>query len=118
MSASLSFREHDKPIDYVIIDCPPSMSLLPINALIAANESIPVQTEYYVLEGLSQLLRTIDAAKSADNPRRTKLSPDDWAKEYELECGGGSERAGVLPRADPSDGDSEVCPIGRVSLIR
>lgn len=62
-------REHDKPIDYVIIDCPPSMSLLPINALIAANEVlIPVQTEYYALEGLSQLLRTIDAAKSADNP--------------------------------------------------
>ncbi|MGO3083861.1 ParA family protein [Ancrocorticia populi] len=62
-------HEHGNAIDYVIIDCPPSMSLLPINALVAANEVlIPVQTEYYALEGLSQLLRTIEAAKNSDNP--------------------------------------------------
>lgn len=64
-----TLRSHGKPMDYVIIDCPPSMSLLPINALVAANEVlIPVQTEYYALEGLSQLLSTIEAAKNADNP--------------------------------------------------
>lgn len=64
-----SFEAAGVTIDYVIIDCPPSMSLLPINALVAANEVlIPVQCEYYALEGLTQLLRTIDGAKSSANP--------------------------------------------------
>lgn len=53
-------EENGDRIDYVIIDCPPSMSMLPINALVAAREVlIPVQAEYYALEGLSQLLQTI-----------------------------------------------------------
>lgn len=60
--------EQGERFDYVIIDCPPSMSLLPINALIAAHEVlIPVQTEYYALEGLTQLLRTIEGARDGWN---------------------------------------------------
>lgn len=56
-------------VDYVFIDCPPSMSLLPINALAAAEEVlIPVQCEYYALEGLSQLLRTINTVRDTMNP--------------------------------------------------
>ena len=56
-------------VDYVFIDCPPSMSLLPINALAGAEEVlIPVQCEYYALEGLSQLLRTIDSVHDTMNP--------------------------------------------------
>lgn len=55
--------------DYTIIDCPPSLSLLTINALTAANDIlIPVQAEYYALEGLSQLLEIIQLVKSGLNP--------------------------------------------------
>lgn len=55
--------------DYIIIDCPPSLGLLTINALTAANSVlIPVQAEYYALEGLSQLLSTIQAVKQSTNP--------------------------------------------------
>jgi chromosome partitioning protein len=55
--------------DYVIIDCPPSLGLLTINALTAAtNVLIPVQAEYYALEGLSQLLTTIQAVRQSTNP--------------------------------------------------
>jgi chromosome partitioning protein len=55
--------------EYIIIDCPPSLGLLTINALTAAQfVMIPVQAEYYALEGLSQLLNTIQAVKQATNP--------------------------------------------------
>ena len=55
--------------DYIIIDCPPSLSLLTVNALTAAdNVLIPVQSEYYALEGLSQLLEVIQLVKSGLNP--------------------------------------------------
>lgn len=55
--------------DYIIIDCPPSLGLLTINALTAASGVlVPVQAEYYALEGLSQLLNTIQAVKQSTNP--------------------------------------------------
>lgn len=56
--------------DFILIDCPPSLGLLTINALSAANTVIiPLQCEYFALEGLSQLLRTIRIIKSRINPR-------------------------------------------------
>ena len=56
--------------DYIIIDCPPSLSLLTINVLTSADSVlIPIQCEYYALEGLSQMLRTIDLIKQNLNPR-------------------------------------------------
>jgi chromosome partitioning protein len=55
--------------DYVIIDCPPSLGLLPINALAAANGVlIPIQCEYYALEGVSQLMNTVNLVKRSLNP--------------------------------------------------
>lgn len=55
--------------DYILIDCPPSLGLLTVNALTAATEVlIPVQAEYYALEGLSQLLSVIQQVKQALNP--------------------------------------------------
>ena len=50
--------------DYIIIDCPPSLSLLTINALTAADTVlVPIQCEYYALEGLSQILQTVELVK-------------------------------------------------------
>ena len=58
--------------DYIFIDCPPSLGLLTVNALVAAPEVlIPIQCEYYALEGLEQLLRTVDLVKSHLNPGLT-----------------------------------------------
>ena len=58
--------------DYIFIDCPPSLGLLTINALAAARELlIPIQTEYYALEGLSQLLETYKIVKQRLNPDLT-----------------------------------------------
>jgi chromosome partitioning protein len=55
--------------DYILVDCPPSLGLLTVNALTAANEVlIPVQSEYYALEGLSQLLSVISQVRQALNP--------------------------------------------------
>lgn len=61
-------QDHD--IDYVILDCPPSLGLLTINALVAADEVLlPIQCEYYALEGVTQLLQTVSAVKKSFNSK-------------------------------------------------
>lgn len=85
-----AIRELDDDFDLILIDSPPSLGLLTVNALTAANEVvIPIQCEYYALEGLSQLLRNVELVTGNLNPQlkvggvvltmydgRTKLSKD------------------------------------------
>jgi chromosome partitioning protein len=82
--------EHAAGFDFVLLDCPPSLGPLTVNALAAADRVIvPVQTEYYALEGLAQLVQSINLIKARLNPRleiagvlltmtdgRTRLSAD------------------------------------------
>ena len=67
---SRAIRSQVGDYDEVLVDCPPSLNLLTINALVAADSVlVPLQCEFYALEGLSQLMRTIERVQRALNPR-------------------------------------------------
>jgi chromosome partitioning protein len=69
LAAYLAGFDEGSSFDYVLIDCPPSLGLLTVNALVGGDEVlIPIQCEYYALEGLSQLLRNIDLVRAHLNP--------------------------------------------------
>ena len=71
----------DGQYDYVLIDSPPSLGLLTINGLAAANSIlVPMQCEYFAIEGVAQLLNTIERVRDSVNPRsRSKPRPYDVA---------------------------------------
>jgi chromosome partitioning protein len=97
--------------DYILIDCPPTLGLLTVNGLAAASEVlVPIQTEYYALEGLGQLLRNVDLVKRNLNPQlevstivcvmydaRTKLS-DQVVQEVRAHFGEKVVKA-IVPRS-------------------
>ena len=63
-----AIAEYFEPVDYIVIDCPPTLGLLTLNALVGAEEIlIPIQCEYYALEGLAQLLNTVELVRSQLN---------------------------------------------------
>ena len=69
MKLKTALLEVKENYDYLLIDCPPSLNLLTVNALTASDEVIiPIQCEYYALEGISQLLKTIDLVRGGLNP--------------------------------------------------
>ncbi len=64
-----ALEPQDEDFDFILIDCPPSLNLLTVNALVAAQAVlVPLQCEFFALEGLSLLMRTIDRIRQAYNP--------------------------------------------------
>ena len=66
----MAFEATREKYDFILIDCPPALDLLTLNALVAADSVlIPIQCEYFALEGISALMETVDQLREGLNPR-------------------------------------------------
>ena len=113
--------EPDERFDYVFIDCPPSFGLLTINAFVAAQEVlIPIQCEYYALEGLSQLLRNIQLIEKHLNPRLpvSSILLTMYDGPYQPGPAGCGRRSRALPERGAEDHDPAVRPYQRGARLR
>ena len=108
-----SEEQAGRAYDYVFVDCPPSLGLLTVNALVAAREVlIPIQAEYYALEGLGQLLRSIELVRAHLNPELRRLDDpaDDVRRAHPAGRPGCRRGAYPLPGAGPGDLDPSLRP--------
>ena len=107
--------------DYVLIDCPPSLGLLTVNGLSAAHEVlVPIQCEYYALEGLGQLLRNVDLVRRNLNPtlRGQHHRLRDVRRPDQARRSGRQRGARALRRQGAADGRPAVGPAVRGAVVR
>ena len=98
----------DERFDYVFIDCPPSLGLLTLNALVAGAEMlIPIQAEYYALEGLGQLLETVEMVKAHLNPRLRRLHDPVTMYDARTRLAAGRRRGGARALRRPGAEDHD-----------
>ena len=100
-------RPGEVPYTYLLIDCPPSLNLLTLNAMVAAHAVlVPVQCEFFALEGISQLKQTIDQIKAHAEPRRSRSRA--WCSPCTMRARPSPRRS--RPRCAPSSAPRSTRP--------